>query len=551
MMSKPHVMFALLAAGLLALAAGASVLKPCSPRRGSLTPYPTASYFDALSAEFYEGRFREAAKTVAGTNDRRRWSPAIAAPDRRDLPGDDAPASVVMRWATWAAAWNTTRPTLKLFLAFPDWMNQATGLADCPGRANLARGSLGISGRRTRRGPPIKTPWGSVRKPAMMMFDVGGNDSVVLQLHAQEIVRCTTLAIRRRAMLLGPAARKRPDQPGAGGVGTASGPARPLAPGLDRPGVGRGAGRRRPRRRGPGDAPPGRPGWRAIRPSPHRQRPAAIGPAMRCPRQLGRSRQVLCRGHLCRGPGGRFRRSGRGLPLGAVAHFASNRRELYPPLKAALAWSSRPRCGRYTFRCALGRGELRPSAPAPRSGHALAGGPRRRDSRHDLRPDGRPAEPSCRHRPFPGASLARGRGWPWVRPWSSLRKGSVWLFQMATVDGRCAGGTGLTGDHDALDLLRARVFAIRSRWIGPPIPSSRSPPWRRRTTARWSTGWRRHPEKRLPPALEIADRLRRHRFYASLPYGGRLVALRWLLELPESALGPKRGLRGRSAPPSP
>jgi hypothetical protein len=37
-------------------------------------------------------------------------------------------------------------------------------------------------------------------------------------------------------------------------------------------------------------------------------------------------------------------------------------------------------------------------------------------------------------------------------------------------------------------------------------------------------------------ALEIADRVRRHRFFSSLPFGGRLTSLRWILEAPVAAL---------------
>ena len=37
-------------------------------------------------------------------------------------------------------------------------------------------------------------------------------------------------------------------------------------------------------------------------------------------------------------------------------------------------------------------------------------------------------------------------------------------------------------------------------------------------------------------ALEISDRLRRHRFLTTLPFGGRLLALRWILEAPDEAL---------------
>jgi hypothetical protein len=39
-------------------------------------------------------------------------------------------------------------------------------------------------------------------------------------------------------------------------------------------------------------------------------------------------------------------------------------------------------------------------------------------------------------------------------------------------------------------------------------------------------------------ALEISDRIRRRRFFATLPLGGRILSLRWLLEGPEAALPP-------------
>ncbi|MBC8351853.1 MAG: CHAT domain-containing protein [Planctomycetes bacterium] len=37
-------------------------------------------------------------------------------------------------------------------------------------------------------------------------------------------------------------------------------------------------------------------------------------------------------------------------------------------------------------------------------------------------------------------------------------------------------------------------------------------------------------------AIEISDRIRRHRFFTTLPMGGRLVALRWVLEAPKEAI---------------
>ena len=42
--------------------------------------------------------------------------------------------------------------------------------------------------------------------------------------------------------------------------------------------------------------------------------------------------------------------------------------------------------------------------------------------------------------------------------------------------------------------------------------------------------------KDLEKSLEITDRIRRHRFFCSLPVGGRLLSLRWILEAPETSL---------------
>ena len=43
-------------------------------------------------------------------------------------------------------------------------------------------------------------------------------------------------------------------------------------------------------------------------------------------------------------------------------------------------------------------------------------------------------------------------------------------------------------------------------------------------------------EQDYETALEISDRARRHRFFSSLGYGGRLESLRWTLEAPETEL---------------
>jgi tetratricopeptide (TPR) repeat protein len=49
--------------------------------------------------------------------------------------------------------------------------------------------------------------------------------------------------------------------------------------------------------------------------------------------------------------------------------------------------------------------------------------------------------------------------------------------------------------------------------------------------------------KETERAIEITDRIRRHRFFTTLPMGGRLVALRWVLEAPEASLSDRTRLQ--------
>ena len=83
----------------------------------------------------------------------------------------------------------------------------------------------------------------------------------------------------------------------------------------------------------------------------------------------------------------------------------------------------------------------------------------------------------------------------------------------------------------------ATCCASQRRWIGRSIRSTRWPRFLRRIRLPYEH-WlelalaRRDQEK----ALNIADRIRRHRFYATQSLGGRLLALRWILEAPAESL---------------
>ena len=119
---------------------------------------------------------------------------------------------------------------------------------------------------------------------------------------------------------------------------------------------------------------------------------------------------------------------------------------------------------------------------------------------------------------------------------------SHWLFHVAQADAFVTAnqqGTGLTS-RAALDLYRD---VLRD-----PQPAD----WARDPMESLAVLTHPHPlpyehwflltlqgsdsEAAQPVALEIADRMRRHRFFSSLAYGGRLQSLRWILEAPPEAL---------------
>ncbi|REK09937.1 MAG: hypothetical protein DWQ37_17710 [Planctomycetota bacterium] len=116
------------------------------------------------------------------------------------------------------------------------------------------------------------------------------------------------------------------------------------------------------------------------------------------------------------------------------------------------------------------------------------------------------------------------------------QSGSLWAFQIALADKRYVSGH---ASNREASLLYEQV-------LRDPTPAD----------------WRTHPlechsvlhankeaalehwfelsmddAKQQEQAVQIADRARRHRFYSTLPMGGRLIALRWILEGPVEALG--------------
>ncbi len=115
------------------------------------------------------------------------------------------------------------------------------------------------------------------------------------------------------------------------------------------------------------------------------------------------------------------------------------------------------------------------------------------------------------------------------------KAGSLWLFQIGLVDNLYLSG-------EIYDRVAAVLYELLLRdptpvdWAISPLEalSVMSHPHPLSYEHWFEASLKRAKEPEL--ALEIADRTRRHRYLSSLPFGGRLLALRWVLEGPPELL---------------
>jgi CHAT domain-containing protein len=118
-----------------------------------------------------------------------------------------------------------------------------------------------------------------------------------------------------------------------------------------------------------------------------------------------------------------------------------------------------------------------------------------------------------------------------------MRHGSFWLFHIGLADGLYVSGsvtprTSLELFGDVLrdpqpgDWAFAPMESLSVLTTPHPVPFEH---W-------FEAALDRGNVSETPLALEIADRARRHRFFSSMEFGGRLESLRWILEAPAAAL---------------
>ncbi len=115
-----------------------------------------------------------------------------------------------------------------------------------------------------------------------------------------------------------------------------------------------------------------------------------------------------------------------------------------------------------------------------------------------------------------------------------MQHGSLWLFRIAQADGRLLADQ--ITPRTAMELYRELLRDPQAGdWAWDPLESlSVLVTPHPAVYERWFVvAMKRNDHE---SALEIADRARRHRFFSSLAFGGRLQALRWVLEAPDEAL---------------
>ncbi|MGD0896908.1 MAG: CHAT domain-containing protein [Thermoguttaceae bacterium] len=118
-----------------------------------------------------------------------------------------------------------------------------------------------------------------------------------------------------------------------------------------------------------------------------------------------------------------------------------------------------------------------------------------------------------------------------------MRQSSFWLFHLSLVDNfYMAGSGGAGGNRDAIDLYNLVLRdPLPADWLAEPMESLAVlvdphplcyEHWFDAAMAR----------KNHEAAIQIADSARRHRFLTTLPLGGRIESLRWVLQGPKEML---------------
>jgi len=527
------------------LIGGAVVLIPSGrPAEAQVNSVPTLSYHAAFS-NFYEGEFKDALRQFTDE-----WRGAIKTPQSRWI---DSICYLTMMGECYYHMGDLDKAlthytdALELYLAFPDWMMWVgfpPSIRPVQGRA-FRPPPWGGSTRRSTPGhfpSTVLMQQGRINNNAVVQHGGVLQQAMLFPIEAQEIVRATTLAIRRRTELLGPLSEhdplfanliatlsRNPGQPNhwsqawvdvqLGLALVAGGKETQALPVLNRSIVAAGQ-------------------------FDHPLTSTAL---------LELGRLALLRGDYANAsmylheatvaavyfydPGvleDAFR-------YGALTHVAANRDGVFPMLEPAARWAKMKDLRRLNVSLLLSAAEnlavlgqtAEAAAMLEQAGTAIGRRPMAL-GRAGARLNYLTATVFFQQRKTAAGDEALNNAM------SYMLRGSHWLYQILYLDNLYTSGSittrGPITPRMAMDLYTELLRDPQSTdWRFDPMESLavlRTP-----HPASMENWFRIALERNdHETALEIADRARRHRFFSSLAYGGRLQSLRWILEAPDQVL---------------
>jgi CHAT domain-containing protein len=430
---------------------------------------------------------------------------------------------------------------LQLYKTFPDWMlkvqfDQTTRLAGVGSRKAVP---WGASSRRSRLGVYPSTV--KLFQGTLTMNEVSKSGGIVQQAHfypvtPQEIVRATTLALRRRAMLLGPVGKYDPLSNDLIVVLNRSvGPANhwseawtSLERGLALAG-----------------------GGKESQATAYLQRAVLAGGQFDHPMTsialLELGRLELRQGKYL--SAAKFFEEAtyaavnypdygvleEAFRYGNLVHLLSNRKGFFTPLKPAIQWAKRKGLRQLRASLLLCAAEDYAVLGQSRQAELMLKEAVNTIGRRDMAAGaigGRLSYLTAlvafqQRRVIDGnAALASAMGY--------MKHGSLWLFQIRLADNLYASGTAtprvamvlynnVLREPQPADWATDPMESLASLVTPHPLPLEH---WFEVALNR----------KETQAAIEIADRARRRRFFSSLEFGGRLESLRWILDGPAESL---------------
>jgi tetratricopeptide (TPR) repeat protein len=230
--------------------------------------------------------------------------------------------------------------------------------------------------------------------------------------------------------------------------------------------------------------------------------------------------------------------------LGFLTHVMSGAKGPYPPLVPALAWAKQK--GYRALQASLAQLAAENAAVLgnPAAAATFLGEFRTSGGRSDLANSATGARAN-----FTAALVASQQG-NFAAADQALAlvskyqlNGSFWMFHIGLVDRSVVSRT-LDSDRIAMQLYETVLRdPTPADWSTSPMESLTvlTTPHPLPYEHWFETSVRRAQDREL--AVEIADRARRHRYFSTLPLGGRIMALRWVLEAPDDLLDNQQTLQ--------